>query len=78
MLPRIIGVYVIMYWLSDGKVMPVVSTVHKMLPAFHLAREVGKFFFAPLDSPFNVTTKGQCRDQRWSSGPSSGHSWRWP
>ena len=69
LLPRLIVVYTVMYWLSGGKVLPVVSTVHKVLPAFHLSAEVSKFFFAPFGRPFNVTAKGHRRDRaviQWS------------
>jgi cellulose synthase (UDP-forming) len=69
MLPRLIVIHVAMCWLSDGKVMPIVSTIQKMLPVFYQAAEVSKFFFAPFGRPFNVTTKGHQRDQivvQWS------------
>ena len=36
LLPRLLAGYVIGYWLSEGKVLPIVTTVHKALPAFHL------------------------------------------
>ncbi len=62
LLPRLIAGYVIGYWLSDGKVLPIVTTVHKALPAFHLTAAVLKSLVAPFGRPFQVTAKGLARD----------------
>ena len=61
-LPRVFARSVILYWLSEGKVVPLVSTVGKVVPAFHLTGAMLKSLFNPFGSPFKVTTKGQSRD----------------
>lgn len=60
--PRVLARAVIMYWLSEGKVVPVVGTVGKVVPAFHLSLVVLKSLFRPFGAPFRVTSKGQSRD----------------
>ena len=61
-LPRVLARAVILFWLSQGKVVPLVSTVGKVVPAFHLTAALVKSLFNPFGSPFKVTTKGQSRD----------------
>jgi len=61
--PRFVANYILVYWLSEGKVLPPVTTVHKMLPAFHLAAAVAKALVRPFGQPFKVTLKGQARDR---------------
>ena len=61
-LPRVLARSIIMFWLSEGKVVPLVSTVGKVVPAFHLTAAMAKSLFNPFGSPFKVTTKGQSRD----------------
>jgi cellulose synthase (UDP-forming) len=63
LVPRLVAGYLIGYWLSEGKVLPVVTTVHKSLPAFHLTAALFKFAVAPFGRPFQVTAKGQKRDK---------------
>ncbi|HVS34548.1 MAG TPA: hypothetical protein VMS17_03135, partial [Gemmataceae bacterium] len=62
LLPRLLAGYIIGYWLSEGKVLPVVTTVHKALPVFHLTGAVLKSLVAPFGRPFQVTAKGVTRD----------------
>ncbi len=61
-LPRILSRTVIMYWLSEGKVVPLVSTVGKVVPAFHLTAALFKSLVSPFGTPFKVTAKGQSRN----------------
>jgi len=61
-LPRVIARAAVMYWLSEGKMVPVVGTVGKVVPAFHLTLAMFKSIFNPFGTPFKVTTKGQSRD----------------
>ena len=42
-----------------GEMLPVVSTIHKALPAFHLTAPIFKSLLAPFGRPFQVTAKGQ-------------------
>jgi len=63
LVPRLIAGYLIGYWLSEGKVLPIVTTVHKALPAFHLTAALFKFVVAPFGQPFQVTAKGQSRSK---------------
>ena len=60
--PRVLSRCVIMYWLSEGKVMPLVGTVGKVVPAFHITLVVFQSMWNPFGAPFRVTTKGQSRD----------------
>ena len=56
------------YWLSERKVLPVVTTVAKAVPAFHLTAALLKSCIAPFATPFRVTLKGETRDAivvRW-------------
>ena len=43
--------------------LPIVTTVHKALPAFHLTATVLKSLVAPFGRPFQVTAKGLARDR---------------
>ena len=60
--PRVTARAVVLYWLSEGKVVPIVGSVGKVVPAFHLTAAVLKSFVSPFGSPFRVTAKGQSRD----------------
>ncbi len=62
LLPRLIASYLIIYWLSEWKVMPPISAIHKALSAFHLTAALAKSIVAPFGSPFKVTSKGQSRE----------------
>ena len=67
--PRFLATYVLMYWLSMSKVMQPIAMVHKVLPAFHLSAAIVKALVKPFGSPFQVTTKGEARDEvvvQWS------------
>jgi cellulose synthase (UDP-forming) len=63
LVPRLIAGYVIGYWLSGGKIVPVVATIHKALPAFHVTAAVFKSLVAPFGRPFEVTAKGLAGDR---------------
>lgn len=62
-LPRFIAGYVLAYWLSLWKVIPPITMIHKVLPAFHLTAAIAKALVRPFGSPFKVTTKGLARDR---------------
>jgi cellulose synthase (UDP-forming) len=62
LLPRFIANTVLIYWLSERKVVFPVIMVHKVLPAFHLTAALAKALIAPFGRPFKVTAKGQKRD----------------
>lgn len=68
-LARYAGQSLLMYWLSDRKVMPVVSTVARGLAAFHLVAALVRTLVRPFGTPFAVTDKGLDRSRvvvRWS------------
>jgi cellulose synthase (UDP-forming) len=66
--PRLISREMTMYWLSEGKIPPLIVQVSRILPAFHVSMAFAKALLRPRSPVFNVTTKGQRRDQlviRW-------------
>jgi len=63
LLPRFIAGYLLLYWLSEGKVMPPVTLLHKALSAFHLTAATLKALARPFGRPFQVTSKGQATDR---------------
>ncbi len=62
LIPRFLAGYILIYWLSDRKVMPPITAINKILPAFHLTAALAKALVCPFGSPFKVTAKGQDRD----------------
>jgi cellulose synthase (UDP-forming) len=68
LLPRLMTRSVLIYWLSLGKVPPLVVTVMNALGALHFSRAALTALVWPSSVPFNVTTKGGDRDTvvvRW-------------
>jgi cellulose synthase (UDP-forming) len=68
-IPRFLASYILIYWLSHGKVMPPITMVHRCLSAFHLTAALAKALVQPFGTPFKVTAKGQDRDKvvvQWS------------
>ena len=63
LLPRFVAGYLLLYWLSEWKVMPPVTLLHKALSSFHLTAAVLKSLYRPFGRPFQVTAKGQSSDQ---------------
>ncbi len=63
LLPRFLAGYVLMYWLSEGKVMPPISAVQRSLGAFHFTAAAVTGLVRPFGRPFRVTAKGQSRDR---------------
>ena len=59
--PRIVAGYVLGYWLSEGKLLPPITTIQKVLPVFHLTATIAKSLVRPFGNPFKVTIKGQNR-----------------
>jgi cellulose synthase (UDP-forming) len=69
MIPRLLASYILIYWMSHGKVMPPITMVHRCLCAFHLTAALAKALANPFGRPFQVTAKGQARDAvvvQWS------------
>ena len=69
LLCRFLASYVIIYWLSEWKVMPPITGVQKTLAALHITAALGKALANPFGQPFKVTAKGQARDRavvQWS------------
>ncbi len=61
LMPRILASYILIYWLSHGKVMPPITMVHRCLAAFHLTAALVKALADPFGRPFKVTAKGEAR-----------------
>ena len=69
LLPRFIATWVVVYWLSEGRVIPPISAVQRALGAFHFTAALLKAVVRPFGRPFQVTVKGQARDRvviQWS------------
>ena len=62
LIPRFTANCILIFWLSDRKVMPPIVTVHRILPAFHLTAALFKVLLSPFGQPFKVTDKGGNRD----------------
>ena len=62
LLCRFISSYVLIYWLSERKVMPPITAIQKTLAAFHVTRTIIQALINPFGKPFSVTVKGQARD----------------
>ncbi|MDB5310624.1 MAG: putative Glycosyltransferase, the catalytic subunit of a cellulose synthase [Gemmataceae bacterium] len=63
LLPRVVATWILMYWLSEGRVMPPISAVQRALGAFHFTAALAKAVVRPFGRPFQVTAKGQSRDR---------------
>ena len=66
--PRLIVRELAMYWLSEGKISPLVVQVSRALPAFHVTAAFLHGLLRPKSSVFRVTNKGHSRDRtvvRW-------------
>ncbi|QEL13572.1 glycosyltransferase family 2 protein [Limnoglobus roseus] len=63
LLPRFVAAWVVMYWLSEGRVIPPISAVQRSLGAFHFTAALAKAVVQPFGRPFQVTAKGQARDR---------------
>jgi cellulose synthase (UDP-forming) len=61
LVPRFAAGYILGYWLSNKKLIPPITTLHKALPAFHLTAAIIKSLLKPFGAPFKVTLKGQSR-----------------
>ncbi len=69
LLPRFIATWIVLYWLSEGRVVPPISAVQRALGAFHFTAALAKAVVRPFGRPFQVTAKGQARDRvviQWS------------
>jgi cellulose synthase (UDP-forming) len=68
LLPRLTARALVVYWLSETKVPPIIINISKVLPAFHLSATVIKSLLSPFSATFKVTDKGHSRDRvviRW-------------
>jgi cellulose synthase (UDP-forming) len=68
LLPRLTARAMLVYWLSETKLTPVVINIGKVLPAFHLSATVIKALASPFSATYKVTDKGHSRDRvviRW-------------
>lgn len=63
LLPRFAATWILVYWLSEGRVMPPVSAVQRALGAYHFTAALSKAVVRPFGRPFQVTSKGQARDR---------------
>ena len=63
LLPRFLAAWVVVYWLSEGRVIPPISAVQRTLGAFHFTAALVKAVVRPFGRPFQVTAKGQARDR---------------
>jgi cellulose synthase (UDP-forming) len=69
LIPRFLATYLLMFWLSERKVMPPIAMIQKCVASFHLTMALGRSLVNPFGRPFSVTAKGQARDQvvvQWS------------
>jgi cellulose synthase (UDP-forming) len=68
LLPRLTARGLLVYWLSEAKLAPLVINIGKVLPAFHLSATVIKALLSPFSATYKVTDKGHSRDRvviRW-------------
>jgi cellulose synthase (UDP-forming) len=63
LLCRFVASYLLIYWLSERKVMPPVTAIQKTLACFHISATLLKSVLSPFSKPFNVTVKGLARDR---------------
>jgi cellulose synthase (UDP-forming) len=68
LLPRLTARALLIYWLSETKLAPIVINIGKVLPAFHLSATVIKALLSPFSATYKVTDKGHSRNRvviRW-------------
>jgi cellulose synthase (UDP-forming) len=68
LLPRLVARALVIYWLSETKLPPLIINIGKVLPAFHLSATVIKALLSPFSATYKVTDKGHSRDRvviRW-------------
>jgi cellulose synthase (UDP-forming) len=68
LLPRLVARALLVYWLSETKVAPIIINIGKVLPAFHLSATVVKALISPFSATYKVTDKGHSRERvviRW-------------
>jgi cellulose synthase (UDP-forming) len=62
-LPRLVAVFAVTYWLSAGKVMPVVTELKKLITVFHVVPGLLAALWSPHGRAFRVTAKGVGSDR---------------
>jgi cellulose synthase (UDP-forming) len=61
-LPRIFIVALVTYWISDGRVMPIITEVKKAVGVVYILAATGSLVVNPRGKPFVPTLKGERRD----------------
>ena len=61
--PRMLVSMIVMYWLTDRRVVPVVSELGRIVGIFFLIRAILRGIFDPFGHTFEVTLKGETRPQ---------------
>jgi cellulose synthase (UDP-forming) len=61
--PRMGASMVVLYWLSGRRVVPIVSELGRAVGIFHVSRAVLQGLLRPFSATFQVTLKGERRDQ---------------
>jgi cellulose synthase (UDP-forming) len=61
LIPRFVAGYILIYWMSEWKVIPPIAMIHRSLASFYISATLIKSFISPFGSPFKVTSKGQSR-----------------
>jgi cellulose synthase (UDP-forming) len=68
LLPRLTARALLIYWLSETKIPPIIVNIGKVLAAFHLTAAVIKALISPFSATYKVTDKGHSRERvviRW-------------
>jgi cellulose synthase (UDP-forming) len=60
--PRIVASALVTYWISEGKVMPIVTDVTKLVAVVYIIAAMLSLIFNPRGKPFDPTNKGQARE----------------
>lgn len=60
--PRIVASGLVTYWISEGKVMPIVTDVTKLVAIVYIIAAMLSLIFNPRGKPFDPTNKGQARE----------------
>jgi cellulose synthase (UDP-forming) len=61
LLPRMAVSMMVMYWLTDRRVVPIVSELGRIVSIFHMVPAIVRGLFDPFGHRFEVTLKGEVR-----------------
>ncbi len=70
-LPRIVASSAVMYWLSGGRVMPILTELKKLVGVVYILGAIASLLTNPRGKPFVPTLKGEKRDRlvvNWDVG----------